>query len=435
MDGPNFGLLQQPDFAAAALGSYNAGRNLGRQNQLDAAMRGIDLERPETLLPVLRADPSTGAALIGASVKLSAEKRAQDSQVALGNYYRQISGASATGSSEAAGPAAPPAGGPMASLSTGAAPAPAAAPASAPAAAPGASTAPFTPSGPLAQSNLDPIAARNALLATHPDLYEKVNQLDEMQRQQLARGSEAMAEIGDVLKDQPYEQRRAILAQHRADLIQHGVPPQEIDNFDPTDLNIRYETNKAIGAKALADHVTEMQRNADFLQRAHPELVSNYFTKETSPVTQTITGPNGEQIALSQAPAPLGGPPTAAVQHLRDHPDLATAFDQKYGQGAAARALGNGGAGQGGPQTFPDPMSAPGHMTSGRRTVAGNAAVGGVPNSHHLSGDAADYVGTTPAALGAYFGPRARILPEGDHVHVTLPGFHQVPYFGARGAR
>lgn len=85
-------------------------------------------------------------------------------------------------------------------------------------------------------------------------------------------------------------------------------------------------------------------------------------------------------------------------------------------------------------QGFSLPKLSSGVMTSGRRTPEGNLAVGGVPNSDHLIGDAADFDGPD---LGAVLrevqglGVDRAFIHDG-HVHAKKKGWG-VPYFGKRG--
>lgn len=74
-------------------------------------------------------------------------------------------------------------------------------------------------------------------------------------------------------------------------------------------------------------------------------------------------------------------------------------------------------------------------MTSGRRTPEGNRLVGGVPNSAHLTGRAADYAGPDLNAVLAEArklpGVRKAFIHKG-HVHTEGEGWN-TPYFGRRG--
>jgi hypothetical protein len=63
-----------------------------------------------------------------------------------------------------------------------------------------------------------------------------------------------------------------------------------------------------------------------------------------------------------------------------------------------------------------------------RRTAARNRAVGGVPNSYHLSGKARDSVPPEGMGMARYaaelrrLNPEYEVINEGDHVHIEPRG-------------
>jgi len=279
----DFSLIQQPNFAQAALGGYQAGQKVGKQRQLDTAMAGIDLERPETLLPILRADPTTGAALIGASTKLAAEKRDQASRAATAAYIKSIAPTSAGGVlGGTPSPSTP---------SSVAAPTDPAAGASAPTADQSGDIVVTAARAPTA----DPNALRNAAIDADPsaflDMQSKLGAMTKTQRESLSDASEAFAAVGQRALEVPYAQRRGYIQAQAGYLTAHGISPQQIAGFDPTDDALHTEVGKALGVKGQLD-----QHNKDLDRQMEEAKFS-----ESKRHTRVEEGQGAQRIGLEGA--------------------------------------------------------------------------------------------------------------------------------------
>lgn len=200
----DFSLLRQPDFAAAALGGYQAGAAIGRQRRLDAALQSVDLEKPETIMQVLRADPQAGVQLLGASSALAKARQDTNHHVALTKYLTDTVGSGAA-------------------VTAGGMP------------------------GTSAQQTVSPDQARLTYMQDDPEGYiEQIGKLDESTQKRLADASQAYAQVGAAAQQLPYEKRRAYIQSQAGFLAQHGVTPDHISGFDPTDFNLKAEITKSL---------------------------------------------------------------------------------------------------------------------------------------------------------------------------------------------
>jgi hypothetical protein len=187
-------------------------------------------------------------------------------------------------------------------------------------------------------------------------------------------------EMAQGLARLPVEQRAQAAQQYVARLQQFGIPTDQLGPIDPNEFT----------DQGLAMFVGELDK------------AEQQFTLAPGSARYDSTG----RVIASQPFAPEY---------------------RSVGEGDTLVELGGGQAPQAAPpgdwldgvaRAAPDAQ-----VTSGLRTPQRNAAVGGVPNSRHLSGEAVDLVprpGETMAQLHARVKglPGTRAINEGDHVHV-----------------
>lgn len=234
---------------------------------------------------------------------------------------------------------------------------------------------------------------------------------------------------GPQMFDQMQQRRQQALAQQQA-LAARYAPQHVGDNIvhlDPrTGTYVTDWSAPGDSGGPIAKEIADLKAAG-----ATPEQITGFIANKTTAPPFVQHNADGTLEVFPAGMVPRGGSTAPSG------PPVGTVEGGYRFKGGDTKDPANweliGGAGPRVPARFPDPMKAPGTMTSGRRTVLGNALVGGVPGSGHIRGDKADYVGTTAAALQAYFGPNAHILDEHSHLDVNLPGFGQVPYFGRRG--
>jgi len=266
----DFGILHpMPNFAQAALGGFQAGQQMRKQGRADEALSNIDLDRPESVLPLLRSDPAAGAALLAVAEKrqvaaqeVERQKRVQAALTGLGGGQAQPQGVAAQA----------PVGGDIAQSDQGQL---------------GGLSRPSQSNA--AQYHPDLQSVYSSLMqagAKHEEVDSFLKMTAQLGKDQAAKISDqqnALATIASAMPpDMPMDQRKQFVLSHKADLMAHGVPEAKIDGYEPTDINNRLIINTAVGIEKA-------------LQFTHNERTA----AETSRHNKVEEGQGAARIAIS----------------------------------------------------------------------------------------------------------------------------------------
>jgi hypothetical protein len=198
------------------------------------------------------------------------------------------------------------------------------------------------------------------LLVIDPETAFKTSQaFSQMSKDQAAQAAEKLHTVSSAFANLlsipapngDLSAREAARQQMLPTLMQMGIPQDQIMMIPLDDEHLQYGANQGRDTEAiLKDRHPDLMivpAGGEAIDKHNPAGGAVY----SSPYVKGADGTTYLRPGTQPNTAPANGPPPQAIEMLRQHPELAPQFDQKYGQGASGHYM--GGAGSASPHTFP----------------------------------------------------------------------------------